>query len=539
MIKSEYVSNIAAFSDDSPQLQNNKKSFRNLVTCNTSCKCTTSYTCTSCSPTSYYYYPDTSECYPSMYCTQYYAGSEIYTPDSTNKTCCIRYCSSYSATMSCQSCSKKCKTCFGGLETQCIQCANPSQFFDQNNYCVDSCQANYIKNPNTNKCQQCLYYSANLDKPVCVFECPSQFYADSNNICQKCGNNCKHCLDQQTCIECNKNYSFKNSSKTECTICQTDEYKDENNICQKCQILNCETCTSKTICQTCAIGYFNKQTHCEYDQRYDHYTCSYSTQEQCEQELKIITKADTSMQSVQIVSFGVQTVNTLFFAQGSQFTYSLQIQQMIGNTKFSDKFKTLSIGSTFIDLNYQMNILSIIPSPLSSSNTQNSNQTQTKSLLQSQRILENNASSSDLRRIQSIDLSKLFLSDALIYFMITGIFILIMAICKLLSKKYLFFSEIDEKKIKYCKKRFIVSKNQYYEEDIRQKQIQQFIDKNHMRIKVRSGILNPLEKSLSLSQITENDSRIEYMDNIHQLSIKWNKNPIYTRNVALSTYKKQ
>ncbi|KAL4488917.1 hypothetical protein ABPG72_005704 [Tetrahymena utriculariae] len=642
-----------------------------------------------------------------------------------------------SQTMSCQICNQKCKTCFGGLETQCIQCAKPSQFFDQDNYCVDSCEAGYIKNPNTNKCQQCLYFSANFEKSICVLECPEQFYADSNNICQSCGSNCKHCLNQFTCIECNKNYSFKSQISKECSMCKEDQYKDDYNVCQKCEILNCKTCQNKSICQTCAIGYINKQTYCEYDQRYDNYSCSYTTQEQCQQELNLVTKADVSMQSVQITSFGVQSANTILFAQGTQFVYSLQIQQMIGNMKFTDKFKTLSIGSTFIDLNYQMNILSIIPNPIKSLNSQNSNQNKTSNYLQSQRILEENASSSELRKIESINLTNLFLGDSLIYLFITGIFIIILAICKLLSKKFVFFSEIEEKKysfviklqllfsnyllisifkcfkcldfsttlqivsfvlqivymvcyalfliffylqikkfdkksnmalinkyyilidninidipfgkyfwlffeirkilniaftflvpsvilslalvmslnliffiymiyykpiislseqryyyvleflqiainlniillssfddvkfawssvinigtlfvviflysiyvfykilkIKFCKKRFIVSKNQYYEEDVRQKQIKSIIDKNQMRIKVRSGILNQLENSLSYTLNSEsNSSRIEYMDNIHQLSIKWNKNPIYTRNLALSCHKKQ
>ncbi|KAL4472804.1 hypothetical protein ABPG73_006867 [Tetrahymena malaccensis] len=642
-----------------------------------------------------------------------------------------------SITMSCQSCNKKCKTCFGAQETQCMQCAQPSQFFDQNNYCVDSCESGYIKNPNTNKCQKCLYYQASFEKSVCILECPEQFYADSNNICQRCGNNCKHCLDQQICIECSINFSFKSSFQSECVICQEDEYKDDSNVCQKCEILNCQTCQSKNICQTCKIGYKNKQTYCEYDERYDQYSCSYSTQELCEQELNLITKADTSIQSIQITSLGVQTANTILFAQGTQFVYSLQIQQMIGNIKFTDKFKTLSIGSTFIDLNYQMNILSVIPNPIKLQSSQNSNQNKISNQLQSQRILDENPSSSELRRIESINLSNLFLNDILIYLFITGTFIIIIAICKLLSKKFTSFIEIDEKKysyiiklqllfsnyilisifncfkyldfsttlqivsfalqivyllcyalfliffylqikkfdrkssialinkyyilinninidilfgkyfwfffeirkilnivftflipsviislalvmllnliffiymvyykpiisiseqryyylleflqilinlniilvysfddvrfawssvinigvlffviflysvyvfykiikIKYCKKRFIVSKNLYYEEDVRQKQIKQIIDKSQMRIKVRQGVLNQLENSLNHSLSTEsNSSRIEYMDNIHQLSIKWNKNPIYTRNVALSGHKKQ
>ncbi|KAL4495395.1 hypothetical protein ABPG73_022440 [Tetrahymena malaccensis] len=638
------------------------------------------------------------------------------------------------AKKSCQNCHSKCKSCYGQAETECIKCANPNQFFDQNNYCVDKCQDGYIKNPTTNKCQKCFYLQQNSVASVCMLQCPDSFYSDSNNVCQKCGTNCKHCENSQICNICLPKFSFQSDTQRVCTTCQSYEYVDSKNTCQKCMITNCLTCESKDVCTTCMKEYNNKISYCEYDTRYENYSCLYNTQKECEQELNIITKADTTMQSVQVTSITFQVTATFILSSsGTLFSYSLQVQQLIGNMKFSGSLKTLSLGSTFLDQGYQMNILSLIPSPIfqgSQSNNNNSNKYTDKRILD-----QNNASSSDFRRLNSIQLSKLFLSDFIKFLAIVASLIIFLGITKSLRNKFEFCSEVNEKNIsyliklqllfsnyilisilnslkyiqfqnvveiisfalqiiylisyasflvffylkikflnkytdmsqitkyytlidglqieirfakyfwllfevkkilnscfiflvpypiislclvlslnivfftyivyykpllavneqryyvalefmqlliclnmilvasfnnvylawstvisigllyliiliystyviiqivniKFCKKRFIVSKKTFYEEDITNRQINQIIQQNLLRVQVRQGIsLSIKDNSKNYSSNSMESSRIEYLDNIHQLSIKWNKNPIYTKHVALNPLK--
>ncbi|KAL4495396.1 hypothetical protein ABPG73_022441 [Tetrahymena malaccensis] len=491
------------------------------------------------------------------------------------------------AKKSCQNCHSKCKSCYGQAETECIKCANPNQFFDQNNYCVDKCQDGYIKNPTTNKCQKCFYLQQNSVASVCMLQCPDSFYSDSNNVCQKCGTNCRHCENSQICNICLPKFSFQSDTQRVCTTCQSYEYVDSKNTCQKCMITNCLTCESKDVCTTCMKEYNNKISYCEYDTRYENYSCLYNTQKECEQELNIITKADTTMQSVQITSITFQATATFILSSsGTLFSYSLQVQQLIGNMKFSGSLKTLSLGSTFLDQGYQMNILSLIPSPIfqgSYSNNNNSNKYTDKRILD-----QNNASSSDFRRLNSIQLISnpiislcLVLSLNIVFFayivyykpllavneqryyvaleFMQLLICLNMILVASFNNVYLAWSTvisigllyliiliystyviIQIVNIKFCKKRFIVSKITYYEEEITNRQIDQIMYQNLLRIKIKQGnSLSIKDNSKNYSSNSIKSSRIEYLDNIHELSIKWNKNPIYTKKIALNPLKAQ
>ncbi|KAL4496450.1 hypothetical protein ABPG72_014680 [Tetrahymena utriculariae] len=640
------------------------------------------------------------------------------------------------ALKSCQNCNSKCKSCFGKAETECFQCSNPKQFFDQNNYCVDKCLDGYIKNPSTNKCQKCFYLQQNQAVSTCLLQCPESYYSDSNNICQKCDINCKYCVNSKICKVCQTKFSFQSDSQRVCTTCQSYEYVDDKNTCQKCTITNCLACESKDICTTCMKEYNNKISYCEYDTRYENYSCLYSTQKECQQELNTITKVDTAMQSVQVTSITFQATATFILSSsGTLFSYSLQVQQLIGNMKFSESLKTLSLSSTFLDQEYQMNILSLIPSPIFQGSQSNNNDSAQNKYTDKRILDQTNASSSDFRKLNSFNLSQLFLSDFIKFLAIASSLIIFLVIAKSLRNRFEFCNEVNEKSfsyliklellfsnyilisilnslkylefqtvvqiisfalqiaylisyasflvffylkiknfnkntdikqitkyytlidsiqiespfakyfwllfevkkilnscfiflipkpiislslvlslnlfffvyilyyqpllvkneqryylalefmqlliclsmilvtffnniyiawstviclgllyliifvyttyiiiqilnIKFCKKRFIVSKKTYYEEDITKRQVNEIKQQNLLRVQIRQGIsLSIIDNSKNYSSNSMESSRIEYMDNIHQLSIKWNKNPIYTKKLALNPFK--
>ncbi|KAL4472811.1 hypothetical protein ABPG73_006874 [Tetrahymena malaccensis] len=355
-----------------------------------------------------------------------------------------------SDTKQCETCHPKCKSCFGKTEVSCIKCANPLEFFDEDNYCVDKCKEGYIRNPIRERCQKCVYFKTDKNKLQCILDCPLGYFADSTNVCQKCGPYCLKCQDKDTCIQCDAGLSLMSYTQKVCVKCKADEFADENNTCQKCQIQNCETCQSKTICQTCSKTFKNKSYYCEYDNRYDNYSCLHDKAEQCEKELELITKVDVSTQSIQISSIALQSASALLLQSGGSFLYSIQMQQVIGNMKLAGDFKVVSLGFTFLELSYQMNFINLIPSPLNLETQNDSNQNKNQKNLQSKRSLsESDVSSSNIKLIRSQNLSKIFLNNVIIYVIIIIIVITILAICKLLKSKFQICETIDSRNRSY------------------------------------------------------------------------------------------
>ncbi|KAL4488915.1 hypothetical protein ABPG72_005702, partial [Tetrahymena utriculariae] len=353
-------------------------------------------------------------------------------------------------TKQCEPCHSKCKSCFGKTDASCIKCSNALEFFDEDNYCVDKCKESYIRSPITDRCQKCFYFQTDKNKLQCVLDCPSGYFVDNANICQKCGPYCLKCKDKDTCLQCQVGLSLMSHFQKVCVKCKADEFVNENNICQKCLIQNCETCQSKTVCLTCAKTYQNKLYYCEYDKRYDNYSCLHDKAEQCEKELELIAKVDISIQSIQISSIALQSVSALLFQTSGSFLYSIQMQQIVGNIKLTGDLKVVSLGFTFLEQSYQMNFINLIPSPLNLE-TQNDSQTSnSQNKLNSKRSLsESDVSSNNIKLLRSQNLSKIFLNNIIIYVIIIGITIAILAICKLLKSKFKICETIDSKNRSY------------------------------------------------------------------------------------------
>ncbi|CAD8144613.1 unnamed protein product [Paramecium pentaurelia] len=127
---------------------------------------------------------------------------------------------------SCKSCNKRCLSCFGQLEYQCLSCGIHSTL-QLNNSCL----------------------------------CDSGYYL-INDQCQICDSNCLTCAYSNThCQSCNTNYVLQTNNicchisnifvNNQCA-CTSTQYKDSSGICQQCALecltcsgINCDECSNK------------------------------------------------------------------------------------------------------------------------------------------------------------------------------------------------------------------------------------------------------------------------------------------------------
>ncbi|KAL4461137.1 hypothetical protein ABPG73_001250 [Tetrahymena malaccensis] len=104
---------------------------------------------------------------------------------------------------------------------------------------------------------------------------------------------------------------------------------------------------------------------------------------------------------------------------------------------------------------------------------------------------------------------------------------------------YAVFTIIYTMHIIYCKKRFIVKTSYYYEDDIKMQKFRKELKMKHsMQLQNLSmtGEMGMPISSQSLEYQTDrsiNYNVVEQLDDIQKLSIKWNLNPIYARQIAL------
>ncbi|KAI1239706.1 Proprotein convertase subtilisin/kexin type 5, partial [Lamprotornis superbus] len=122
----------------------------------------------------------------------------------------------------CKKCSPNCETCVGGHNDQCM-----------------TCKSGYYLNEVTNSC---------------ITNCPDGFYLDKNKIvCRKCSENCKTCVEFQTCTECRHGLSLHG---TRCAIrCEEGKYHNGRE-CEPCHRAGVDACIN------CTQGYFMEDGRC-------------------------------------------------------------------------------------------------------------------------------------------------------------------------------------------------------------------------------------------------------------------------------------
>ncbi|ELP86086.1 protein serine/threonine kinase, putative [Entamoeba invadens IP1] len=215
----------------------------NCVECDNTKKCykckvgyylTSSGTCSSCTTQT-----GCSECSSGTFCE--YCKSDYYLENGVCKLC--------STNVGCTSCSN--------YNTKCYACS--SKYYLNSNRCI-SCSVYGIdcSTCTSLKCTLCLNNTV-FDGTKCT-SCSFTEYKRSEYECQSCSSkyaNCYTC-DANKCTQCIQNYSFKNSTHTSCVYCPSQVY---NNECVSCS-LNCELCTSPSVCIKCKIGYILRNGLC-------------------------------------------------------------------------------------------------------------------------------------------------------------------------------------------------------------------------------------------------------------------------------------
>ncbi|KAL4494498.1 hypothetical protein ABPG72_019908, partial [Tetrahymena utriculariae] len=268
----------------------------------------------------------------------------------------------------CIECDNDCKTCFDQGKQACIECLDPAKFFDQDNFCVSKCADGYIKNDKINRCQKCKYIVDQKSKSkTCVVDCNKNQYLDPQTyICYDCQNNCSECQSLTKCTSCIQDYHFVSEKQEACRKCEQDEYTSSKNVCKKCEFQNCLTC-NENHCTKCSYKYIlNENNVCKYDDRYNFYECIdlNKLDDSCEKEMQLIDKIDFGMKQSTLATYALQAISFFVLRSSSVMCYQIQIQQQIGNSyMLQNSLKTLSLGPTFYEQNFQQNIINMIPNP--------------------------------------------------------------------------------------------------------------------------------------------------------------------------------
>ncbi len=172
---------------------------------------------------------------------------------------------------SCKICHSSCKSCRGGLETECEEC-NENRYRNDS-YCVSECPSFRFGRDGAcvdchNSCERCIEATENdctackkslvLYKGKCQTTCPEGTYLDQGE-CKECNKACKTCkgpgLD---CTDCNINYfRFNKDCIRECP----EGYYKSDKGCEQCKEY-CKECIGLNTCIQCIPGYYVKNGEC-------------------------------------------------------------------------------------------------------------------------------------------------------------------------------------------------------------------------------------------------------------------------------------
>ncbi|KAL4435525.1 hypothetical protein ABPG74_020301 [Tetrahymena malaccensis] len=189
----------------------------------------------------------------------------------------------------CQTCSyQQCLSCdmnsnykyINANKNECVQACGIGQFLDQNNQCqlCQNSQCGTCNQSNNRFCLSCDSNNSNgyifLDKSgFCVSQCPSGYFADTNNICQDCKKYDTNCIlcNSKVCLQCNTSYCLQIDSNLQ-SSCQIKQ-----NCIQNSCSTNCLMC-QKGICQVCQQNYFLENGQCVSDCTVPNYFKNYQQQ---------------------------------------------------------------------------------------------------------------------------------------------------------------------------------------------------------------------------------------------------------------------
>lgn len=195
----------------------------------------------------------------------------------------------------CLTCSINCEKCID--YDNCLECKKPYvlQTFYDYSLCQESCDEGYVningsceECSDKDKCSECRGSDKNSCKKCkpgyvlknnnCVLECGDDYYLELNIYnalnCVKCNlNNCKTCLNNNICINCEGNYVLQEGI---CVKECSNGYSLSNNSseCIKCVSPRCKMCyeDKPDICLLCEQGYYLKDNQCVTNCGLGHYS---------------------------------------------------------------------------------------------------------------------------------------------------------------------------------------------------------------------------------------------------------------------------
>ena len=180
-------------------------------------------------------------------------------------------------------CFSPCDTCNSERPSFCLSCLLSSGTpYVLAGSCYEKCPQTYVNDENTKECLKCgegclscLSDNVNnctsclsnypyflIENSTCVKNCPSNYFKNSKNICEKCNENCLTCEEtSKTCTSCSNNFYLHNNKCLNQCPKSTSIQSNISNICLNCDS-NCKTCEENvskcTSCNFPLLLYNNK-----------------------------------------------------------------------------------------------------------------------------------------------------------------------------------------------------------------------------------------------------------------------------------------
>lgn len=137
-----------------------------------------------------------------------------------------------------EDCHSSCHTCSGSGSDQCTSCESPNYFHLNKKTCEDNCEYGFVKQDSNRTCINCKNYETQkyYYNNTCVDSKKGYYLKNStNNIIEKCPNNCIECEDANKCTKCdNQFYLYSNGTCS--NTCDTSFFIIESGInCSNCK----------------------------------------------------------------------------------------------------------------------------------------------------------------------------------------------------------------------------------------------------------------------------------------------------------------
>jgi hypothetical protein len=126
---------------------------------------------------------------------------------------------------------------------------------------IENCSNCHLQQDSSFICTECMvnYYLYSLeDSRSCVSKCPIGYYEDNSNICSNCKENCIKCTNSDDCLKCQQGY-YLQPDIDECkSYCPEFYYTNDSLEAPRCSFCkeNCRKCLDNKNCMECDQGFY-------------------------------------------------------------------------------------------------------------------------------------------------------------------------------------------------------------------------------------------------------------------------------------------